>query len=86
MINTARYILSHFEGEKLYAVLGGTHLGFFNDEQLDKTILHLKSYALEKIGASHCTGLKASAKLFQAFNENFFFANVGTSIIIDLKV
>ena len=83
LINILQHILSHFKDEKIHTVIGGTHLGFLKEEQLDKTISHLKRYDFKSLGASHCTGLKAAARLFQEFKEKFFFANVGTSIAMD---
>lgn len=83
LINTLEHIMSHTEGETIHAVMGGTHLGFLKEDQLDVTISHLKRYNLKHLGASHCTGLKAAARLFQEFNEQFFFANVGTSFVVD---
>ena len=79
-------ILNHFikqTGEKeIYAVLGGTHLGFANDEQIDETIKVLDKYNIQKLGVSHCTGLSVSAKLFGKLKERFFFASVGASLEI----
>jgi 7,8-dihydropterin-6-yl-methyl-4-(beta-D-ribofuranosyl)aminobenzene 5'-phosphate synthase len=79
-------ILNHFinkTGEKeIYAVLGGTHLGFANDDQIDETIKVLDKYNIQKLGVSHCTGLSVSAKLFGKLKERFFFASVGASLEI----
>jgi len=36
----------------------------------------LREYDIEKLGASHCTGLSA-ARLFGSLKEKFFFASVG---------
>ena len=83
LINTLQHIVSNFKDEKIHTIIGGTHLGFLKEEQLDKTISHLKRYDFKSLGASHCTGLKAAARLFQEFKEKFFFANVGTSVVID---
>ena len=83
LINIIKHIMKHFKDEKLDTIIGGTHLGFLKEDQLDKTISHLKRYGFKKIGASHCTGLKAAARLFQEFKDGFFFANVGTSIAIN---
>jgi len=83
LINTLNHIMNHLGDEKLDTVIGGTHLGFLKEDQLDSTISHLKRYDFKKIGASHCTGLKAAARLFQEFKDKFFFANVGTSIVFD---
>jgi len=83
LINTIKHIKNHFKDEKLDTIIGGTHLGFLKEDQLYKTISHLKRYGFKKIGGSHCTGLKAAARLFQEFRDKFFFANVGTSIVIN---
>ena len=83
LINTIKHIMNHFKDEKLDTIIGGTHLGFLKEDQLDRTISHLKRYDFKMIGASHCTGLKAAARLYQEFEDKFFFANVGTSIVIN---
>ena len=80
-------ILNHFikkTGEKeIYAVLGGTHLGFANDEQIDETVKVLDKYNIQKLGVSHCTGLKVSAKLYNKLGDDrFFFASVGATLEI----
>lgn len=83
LINTLKHITGHLKGETIHAVMGGTHLGFLKEDQLDATISELKRYDFKHLGASHCTGLKAAARLYQEFNKQFFFANVGTSLSID---
>lgn len=82
LINTMEHVLQCFKKEKLHAVIGGTHLGFLKDAQIDTTVAHLKDYGLGMIGASHCTGFKAAARLFQEFKERFVFASVGTSFAV----
>lgn len=64
--------------ERIFAVLGGTHLGFSTPEQLERTIAALKELSIEKLGVSHCTGLAAGAVLAREFGERFFYNNVGT--------
>ncbi len=83
LINTIQYVLDQFKGEKLSAIIGGTHLAFLKDDQVEKTITQLKHYNFNKIGVSHCTGLKAEMRLFQEFKDKFFVANVGTSLVTD---
>ncbi len=74
-------ILNHFiekTGEKeIYAVLGGTHLGFADDKQIEETIKVLDKYNIQKLGASHCTGLAVGAKLYNLLKDRFFFASAG---------
>ena len=83
LINTIEYVLNHLKGERLHALLGGTHLGFLKDVQIDQTIKYLKKYDVSMIGASQCTGLKASARLFQEIKDKFLFANVGASFLFN---
>ncbi len=75
-------ILNHFikkTGKKeIYAVIGGTHLGFATDEQIDKTLEVIDKYNIQKLGASHCTGLTVSAKLYNSLKDRFFFAGAGS--------
>lgn len=83
LINTIKHIMNHFKDEKIDTIIGGTHLSFLKEDQLDKTILHLKRFDFKRIGVSHCTGLRGAVKLFQEFKDKLFFANVGTSFLID---
>ena len=82
MINTLQHIRQHLPDDRIYMVIGGTHLGFSSDAQVAESIDCLRSFAIEKIGVSHCTGAKASLQLMNAFGEKFFFAHAGSSIII----
>jgi 7,8-dihydropterin-6-yl-methyl-4-(beta-D-ribofuranosyl)aminobenzene 5'-phosphate synthase len=83
LINILQHVQRCFKNEKINTVIGGTHLGFLKRDQLDQTISQLKRYDLKTIGASHCTGLEAAAILFQVFEDKFFFASAGTSMVID---
>ena len=64
--------------EHIYAVLGGTHLSFASAEQLARTVDALKSFGVQRLGVSHCTGLPAAARLATEFGNRFFFNNAGT--------
>ncbi|WP_457755911.1 MBL fold metallo-hydrolase [Thermodesulfatator indicus] len=77
MVNVINHFVQQTGIDQIYAVIGGTHLGFADEEQLEETIKVLKDYEIAKLGVSHCTGLTASAKIFNSFREKFFFASVG---------
>jgi len=83
MINTLRHARNLTGDERVYAVIGGTHLYPKNDDQIGKTIESLKEIDIQKIGVSHCTGLHAAMRLAQAFGDRFFFNNAGTITKID---
>lgn len=80
IINTLSYIVEKMGRRHIHAVIGGTHLGPVSDEQRGKSIEALKAFDIERIGVSHCTGLKTAARLAAEFGERFFFCNVGTVV------
>jgi len=82
IINTLNHIQSQLPGKTIHTVIGGTHMGFLSESQLEKTIEHLKQFDLKRIGVSHCTGLAPAMKLLQAFGNKFFFANAGSVLNI----
>jgi 7,8-dihydropterin-6-yl-methyl-4-(beta-D-ribofuranosyl)aminobenzene 5'-phosphate synthase len=77
MINTINHVTEKTGKEKIYALLGGTHLQFLTPEQLEESIEAIKKLGVEHIGVSHCTGMKASMRLAQEFGEGFFYGHVG---------
>ncbi len=80
IINTLSYIVEKMGQTHLYAVIGGTHLGPVSDEQKEKSLNALLTFDIERIGVSHCTGLKTASRLAAAFGDRFFFCNVGTVV------
>ena len=82
IINIINYIIDKTGQNHIRTIIGGTHLGPASEETKEKTIQALKKFDIEKIGVSHCTGLKTSMRLFQEFGSRFFFCNVGSEIKI----
>ncbi len=78
LINILHHVTAQLPGEPVHAVLGGTHLGFADPVQFAATVEALAGFNVQKLGASHCTGLANSAKLHHIYGENFFFPGVGT--------
>ncbi len=78
MINTINHGMEKTGNEKLYALLGGTHLQFLPPEQLEESIETIKGLNGEHIGVSHCTGMRASVRFAQEFGDRFFFGHVGS--------
>ena len=78
IINILKYALQQMGRDDIYALIGGTHLGYCSVEQQQKSIAALKEYRIQKLGACHCTGLEVMSRLAQELPESFFFANVGT--------
>jgi 7,8-dihydropterin-6-yl-methyl-4-(beta-D-ribofuranosyl)aminobenzene 5'-phosphate synthase len=80
LVNTLEHI-AYLSGRRdIYAVIGGTHLGFCGQEQLEGTIAALKEWGVRKVAASHCTGFAASARLSREMPKEFQVAYVGFTL------
>lgn len=66
--------------ERVYMVVGGTHLAAASDYQLSSTIKELNRLNINKLGASHCTGMASACRLSSEFGNNFFHNNAGTGL------
>jgi 7,8-dihydropterin-6-yl-methyl-4-(beta-D-ribofuranosyl)aminobenzene 5'-phosphate synthase len=78
IINIIHHVINKLGKKKFHAILGGTHLDFLTPEQLEESIKSLKKMEIEKIGVSHCTGMKAAFQLHQGFGDRFFYGCVGS--------
>ncbi len=78
MINILNYVLEKMGKKRIYAVIGGTHLGFASESQIEATLDTIGQYGIEKIGVSHCTGLENAARLYARLPGRFFFGCVGS--------
>jgi 7,8-dihydropterin-6-yl-methyl-4-(beta-D-ribofuranosyl)aminobenzene 5'-phosphate synthase len=80
LVNTLEHI-AYLSGRRdIYAVIGGTHLGFCGQKQLEMTISALKGWGVQKVAASHCTGFAASARLSREMPKEFQVALVGYTL------
>jgi 7,8-dihydropterin-6-yl-methyl-4-(beta-D-ribofuranosyl)aminobenzene 5'-phosphate synthase len=80
MVNIIDHIMGTLGRDRIYAVIGGTHLGFSGDAQFEETLKTLDRFRIEKIGVSHCTGLVKAAQLHARLGDRFFFGSVGTML------
>lgn len=80
LINIINHGMAKIKKDKIWAIIGGTHLGFLTPEQLSESIQSLKKMKVELIGVSHCTGIRPVSKLMQEFGDRFFYGGVGTAI------
>lgn len=78
MINIIQYVMKLMKKDTFYAILGGTHLDFLTPVQLEASIQSLKKLKVEKIGVSHCTGMRSALRLSQEFGDRFFQGCVGS--------
>ncbi|PKM76000.1 MAG: MBL fold metallo-hydrolase [Firmicutes bacterium HGW-Firmicutes-15] len=64
IINTIEYARMKTGQAKVLAFIGGTHLIRASEERLAKTVAALREYDVQKIVICHCTGFKATVRLY----------------------
>ncbi|PLX96783.1 MAG: MBL fold metallo-hydrolase [Desulfuromonas sp.] len=80
LLNIIDHALAVTGENKIHMILGGTHLKFCSEEQMSATLARLEELQVERIGASHCTGLRGARRLAEKFGDRFFSASVGVKI------
>jgi 7,8-dihydropterin-6-yl-methyl-4-(beta-D-ribofuranosyl)aminobenzene 5'-phosphate synthase len=80
VVNTLGHVAASMGRQDVYAIIGGTHLGFCGHEQLEMTISNLLGRGIKKVAASHCTGFPVSARLSREMPKEFQAAQVGYSL------
>lgn len=80
LVNTMEYVSKLTGEQRIYAVIGGSHLISASPARLKKTIESLRKYDVQKIMLSHCTGVKAFADLACAFPGRCSWPASGTTI------
>ena len=80
-INTIRRLREITGEERIYGVLGGTHLKEASDERIAETIAEFEKMKLHKIACAHCTGVKAATAMAGALGDAFINLNAGVRVV-----
>jgi len=80
VINVIKQAVTLTGIDRIYAIVGGTHLDFVEDSQVEKTIDALGGYSIKRLMPSHCTGARVTARLSREFETSFEFSHVGKSV------
>ena len=67
VVNTIRYVSGLVGRQKIYAIMGGTHLRNASPLRLQKTIEAFSEFDLQKLMLCHCTGIDTYAEIAKAF-------------------
>ena len=78
IVNTLRHAQNLTGKERVYAAIGGAHLFRAPEARVEQTIADLREMGIQRLGVSHCTGFRASARLAQELGDVFFMNNAGT--------
>jgi 7,8-dihydropterin-6-yl-methyl-4-(beta-D-ribofuranosyl)aminobenzene 5'-phosphate synthase len=73
------------ETSRIHGFIGETHLVGRKDGYIQQTIEELKRFDLQLLSPCHCTGFKATAKLYQAFSESFALNFCGRILVAGQK-
>lgn len=71
LVNTLLHVQKIGQFSQIQGLVGGTHLVGRSEEYLQKTIKELEGFRLGLISPCHCTGFKATARLWHAFPQPF---------------
>jgi len=82
IINHVKRAMALTGKDKVYAVIGGTHLLRSKEDRVLATAADLMALDVQKLGVSHCTGFYASVQLAQEFGDRFFLNNSGTTVTL----
>jgi 7,8-dihydropterin-6-yl-methyl-4-(beta-D-ribofuranosyl)aminobenzene 5'-phosphate synthase len=80
LVNTIELAREKTGVDDVYAVIGGCHLAFSSQAQIEGTIKALRRYRIRKICAGHCTGFDPAARLAKEFPGAFRPAHVGYTL------
>jgi 7,8-dihydropterin-6-yl-methyl-4-(beta-D-ribofuranosyl)aminobenzene 5'-phosphate synthase len=82
MINTLNHARELTGEDRIYAVIGGSHLISASKERLYLTVAALRKFGIQKPGLCHCTDFPVISLLAGEFPDTFIFNKAGTVIEI----
>jgi 7,8-dihydropterin-6-yl-methyl-4-(beta-D-ribofuranosyl)aminobenzene 5'-phosphate synthase len=77
IINILEHSIKQTGKSKILAFIGGTHLINASEERLTKTVSALKSYDIQNLIVSHCTGFYAAARLYNELGTKVVKGDTG---------
>jgi 7,8-dihydropterin-6-yl-methyl-4-(beta-D-ribofuranosyl)aminobenzene 5'-phosphate synthase len=82
IVNTVKYAKEFTGISTIYAIIGGYHLARADDDEISKTIEHIKQEKPTYVIPCHCTGLQAISRFAQEMPEEFIEGIVGATYIL----
>ncbi len=84
VINTLRHIRELTGSTSIHTVIGGMHLATASRNRMDRTIEDLRRLNVQRLGPAHCTGVAATAELWNAFPKMCFSCGVGLQMEFEI--
>jgi len=80
IVNTVHYAQEISGVEKVWAVVGGFHLGDATPEKVGRTIDEMKTVGPRLVMPAHCTGFAATRRFSETMSREFVLNAVGTRL------
>jgi len=80
LVNTLDHIARMTSRHDIHAIIGGMHLAFCGQEQVEGTLASIRTLGVPKLAAAHCTGFAAAARMLHVLPKAFQLAMVGYTI------
>lgn len=77
IINTLNHVTQLTGNKKIYAIIGGLHLMYADENKLKKIFGCLNDFGIERMIVGHCTGFNATAALVNTFGDKIIPNTVG---------
>ena len=78
VVNTVHYAREISGVDRVWAIMGGFHLGRASDAEIQRTIDEIKNMQPAMVVPSHCTGFQAIAEFARQMPDQFVLGVVGT--------
>lgn len=82
IINTLDYIAELTDRSPIHTVIGGMHLMRSSLERIDATVDALLAHGVQKVGTAHCTGIRATTRLWSRMPGECFECAAGSTLSI----
>jgi 7,8-dihydropterin-6-yl-methyl-4-(beta-D-ribofuranosyl)aminobenzene 5'-phosphate synthase len=80
IINTLNHVAAVTGNDKIYAIMGGLHLGNAHPSKIEKVCNHLEKFDIDRIIVGHCTGIPAIKEFIRKFGNKVEINSVGKTI------
>lgn len=83
LLNTLNHAAEISEEKQVLTIIGGLHLGAYGDDALNRVVTALEKWNPHLIVPLHCTGMRASARLWRTFGDRVKFCGTGDVVELD---
>jgi 7,8-dihydropterin-6-yl-methyl-4-(beta-D-ribofuranosyl)aminobenzene 5'-phosphate synthase len=82
VVNTMDYV-AQLTGRPIFAVIGGMHLLAASETRLDATVDAMRRHDVQRLAPAHCTGIRATARLWTTFPDRCMPCAVGSTFTFE---